>query len=56
MIVDTQPPTLRLVNLDETSRVRDANLTIENDRPGCRSSGGRRTADYCPSMPMGVLA
>lgn len=27
--VDTLPPTLRLANLDEVTRVRDANLTIE---------------------------
>lgn len=29
VVVDTQPPTLRLANLEETSRVRDASLTIE---------------------------
>ncbi len=29
VVVDTVPPTLRLANLDEVSRVRDANLTIE---------------------------
>ncbi len=29
VVVDTKPPTLRLANLDETSRVRDASLTIE---------------------------
>jgi flagellar hook assembly protein FlgD len=29
VVVDTQPPTLRLANLDEVSRVRQANLTIE---------------------------
>jgi len=27
--VDTLPPTLRLANLDETARVREANLTVE---------------------------
>jgi flagellar hook assembly protein FlgD len=29
VVVDTAPPTLRLANLDEVSRVRQANLTIE---------------------------
>jgi flagellar hook assembly protein FlgD len=29
VLVDTQPPTLRLANLDEVSRVREASLTIE---------------------------
>lgn len=29
VLVDTQPPTLRLANMDEVSRVREANLTIE---------------------------
>ncbi len=29
VLVDTLPPTLRLANLEETSRVRDANLTVE---------------------------
>ncbi|NJN97856.1 MAG: hypothetical protein HC875_29145 [Anaerolineales bacterium] len=29
VVVDTGPPTLRVANLDEVSRVRDANLTIE---------------------------
>lgn len=29
VVVDTQPPTLRLANLDQVSRVREANLTIE---------------------------
>lgn len=29
VVVDTVPPMLRLANLDEVSRVRDANLTIE---------------------------
>jgi len=29
VVVDTGPPTLRVANLDEVSRVREANLTIE---------------------------
>lgn len=29
VMVDTQPPTLRLANMDELSRVRDANLTVD---------------------------
>jgi len=29
ILVDTVPPTLRLANLDEVSRVREANLTVE---------------------------
>lgn len=29
VLVDTVPPTLRLANLDEVSRVREANLTVE---------------------------
>jgi flagellar hook assembly protein FlgD len=29
VVVDTVPPTLRLANLDDANRVRDANLTVE---------------------------
>jgi flagellar hook assembly protein FlgD len=29
VVVDTQPPTLRLANMDEVNRVKEANLTIE---------------------------